>query len=151
MCRWGLDEATSCSLQIQSFSQPPLLPSFPESGADGVMDLRCCSHPLRLNQLLGPADSAFFMYLRIHLPLSFQPIHSLKKIFYLFIFREREKERRREREKHQRVVASRMPLSGDLALNPGLCPGWDSNPRPFGSQAGVPSTEPHQSGPAHLF
>ena len=35
---------------------------------------------------------------------------------------------------------------GDLAANPGLCPDWESNWRPFASQACTQSTEPHQPG-----
>ena len=51
----------------------------------------------------------------------------LKKDFiYLFIFRERGKEE--EREKHQCVVATHMPPTGDLACNPDMCPDWESNP-----------------------
>ena len=50
---------------------------------------------------------------------------------------------KREEEKHQCVVASHMPPTGDLARNPGMCPDWESNWRPFGSQAGTHSTEPH--------
>ena len=42
---------------------------------------------------------------------------------YLFIFRERGREGEREREKHQCVVAFHMPATGDLAHNPGMCPG----------------------------
>ena len=42
------------------------------------------------------------------------------------------------------------PPTGDLACNPGMCPDWESNWRPFGSQAGAQSTEPHQPGP-YLF
>ena len=38
------------------------------------------------------------------------------------------------------------PLTGDPACNPGMCPDWESNQRPFGSQAGTQSTEPHQPG-----
>ena len=34
----------------------------------------------------------------------------------------------------------------DLAHNPGMCPDWESNQRPFGLQAGIQSTEPHQPG-----
>ena len=45
------------------------------------------------------------------------------------------------------VVASHMPPTGELAHNPGVCPDWKSNQRPFGSQAGIQSTEPHQPGP----
>ena len=39
-----------------------------------------------------------------------------------------------------------MPPTGDLAHNPGMCPDWESNQRPFGSQASTQSTEPHQPG-----
>ena len=46
-------------------------------------------------------------------------------------------EEEREGEKHQCVVASRMPPTGDLAHNPGMCPAWESNQRPFDSQAGA--------------
>ena len=38
------------------------------------------------------------------------------------------------RGKHQCVVASRAPPTGDLACNPGTCPDWESNRRPFVSQ-----------------
>ena len=74
----------------------------------------------------------------------------LKKVIYLSIFKERGREGEREGEKHQYVVASHAPPTGDLALNPGMCPDWESDQRPFGSQAGAQSTEPHQPGP-HLF
>ena len=30
--------------------------------------------------------------------------------------------------------------------NPGMCPDWELNHQPFGSQAGTQSTEPHQPG-----
>ena len=65
---------------------------------------------------------------------------------YLFIFRERGREGEREGEKHQCVVASRALPTGGLAHNPGMCPDWESNQRPFGSQAGTQPTEPHQPG-----
>ena len=48
------------------------------------------------------------------------------KIIYLFIFREKGKEGQRKGEKHQSVVASHMPPTGDLSGNPGLCPDWES-------------------------
>ena len=34
----------------------------------------------------------------------------------------------------------------DLACNPGMCPDWESNQRPFGLKASAQSTEPHQPG-----
>ena len=42
--------------------------------------------------------------------------------FYLFLFRQRRREGEREGEKHQCVVASHTPHTGDLACNPGTCP-----------------------------
>ena len=39
-----------------------------------------------------------------------------------------------------------MPHSGELTLNPGMCPDQKFNHRPFGLQAGTQSTEPHQQG-----
>ena len=52
----------------------------------------------------------------------------------------------REGEKHQCVVASHMPRTGDLVCHPGMCPDWESNPQPFRSQAGAQSTELCQPG-----
>ena len=66
--------------------------------------------------------------------------------FYLFIFRQQESEGEKKGEKHQCVVASHAPPTGGLARNPGICPGWELNWRPFGLQAGAQSTEPHQPG-----
>ena len=65
-----------------------------------------------------------------------------KKGFYLFIFRQRG----REGEKHQCVAASHTPHTGNLACNPDMCPDWESNWWPFGSQTGAQSPEPHQPG-----
>ena len=72
--------------------------------------------------------------------------HLFLKSFYLYIFRERGREGEREGEKHQRVVASHVPHTGDPASNPGMCPDWELNWRPFGSQAGTQSTELHPPG-----
>ena len=68
------------------------------------------------------------------------------KIFYLFIFRERRKKRKREGKENQCVVAFGVPPTGDLAHNPGMCLDWELIQRPFDSQAGAQSTEPHQPG-----
>ena len=51
----------------------------------------------------------------------------LKILFIYFIFRQWGREGGREGEKHQCVVASLMPPTGDLAHNPGRCPDWESN------------------------
>ena len=45
--------------------------------------------------------------------------------------------REKERKKHQCVVASPVSPTGDLAHNPRMCPDWESNQWPFGSQAGT--------------
>ena len=71
--------------------------------------------------------------------------------FYLFIFRKRGREGEREGEKHQRVVASCAPPTGDLVHNPGMRPDWESNQRPFASRSGAQSTEPHQPGLTLIF
>ena len=57
------------------------------------------------------------------------------KRFYLFIFRE--EKGWREGEKHQWVVASQAPPTGDLAHNPGMCPDSESNQQPSGLQVGA--------------
>ena len=76
-------------------------------------------------------------------------------LFYLFIFKIlfREGEGREKKgEKHQCVVVSCMPPTGDLACNTGMCPGlaldwW----LPFGLWDNAQPTEPHQSGPEIYF
>ena len=48
-------------------------------------------------------------------------------------------------------VASRSPPTGDPTCNPGMCPDWELNQQPLGSQAGIQSTEPHQPGQVELI
>ena len=62
--------------------------------------------------------------------------------FYLFIFRERGRGGKKKGEKHQYVVASFIPPTGDLASSLGMCPDWESIWWPFPSQAGTQATEP---------
>ena len=69
---------------------------------------------------------------------------------FIYLFLEEEKGGR-EGEKHQCVVASHAPPTGDLAWNPGMCPDWESNWGPFGLQASTQSTELHQSGRYYLL
>ena len=61
----------------------------------------------------------------------FEDILFKKDFIYLFILRDGEREGESEGEKHQCVVASRAPLAGDLACNPGMCPDWESNRDPL--------------------
>ena len=67
----------------------------------------------------------FTLILNFHLFIYF-------KDFIYFLREGREGER--EGEKHQCVVASHVAPTGDLAHNSGMCPDWESNWRPFGSQ-----------------
>ena len=69
-----------------------------------------------------------------------------KKVLFIYFFLERGRGWERGGEKHQCVVASRAPPTGDLTRNPGMCPDWESNQWPFGSQAHTQSTELHQPG-----
>ena len=74
----------------------------------------------------------------------FEPLRVFffKDLFiYLFLDRGKGREGEREGEKHLCVMAP-----GDLAHNPGMCPDWESNRRPFDLQAGTQSTESHQPG-----
>ena len=47
--------------------------------------------------------------------------YTFYKTDFIYLFLERGEERRKE-EKHQCVVTSHMPPTGDLAHNPGMCP-----------------------------
>ena len=70
--------------------------------------------------------------------------------FKNYLFLDREEGREKERERNINVWLSlTCPRTGDLAHNPGVCPDWESNQRPFGSQARAQSTEPHQPGNKH--
>ena len=62
------------------------------------------------------------------------------------MFREMGKEGEREGEKYQCVVASCMPLTQELACNPGMCPDWESNLRPFWFTPHMQSIQLHQPG-----
>ena len=57
------------------------------------------------------------------------------KILFVYFYREEKGGRKRGRE--------------TVACNPGMCPDWELNPRPSGSQDGTQSSEPHQ--PEHAY
>ena len=96
-----------------------------------------CNVSISLNVL---TKSSHFILILIF----FKKSYSFK---ILFIFRARGREG--EKEKHQCVVASLAPPTGDLAHNPSMCFDWELNRPPVNSQAGSQSTEPHQ--PGHSF
>ena len=75
-------------------------------------------------------------------------------IDFIYLFLERGEGREKETEKHQCVVASHTPPLplGTWPANPGMCPDWESNWQPLGSQASsTQSTEPHQPGPFYCY
>ena len=59
------------------------------------------------------------------------------------MFREGKEGRKRERNINVWLPLTR-PLLGTWSRDPWMCPDWESNKRPFGSQAGTQSTETHQ-------
>ena len=65
----------------------------------------------------------------------------------LFIYFWRGEGREKERKKNINVWSPlKRSLLGNLAHNPGMCPDWERNPRPFAFQARAQSTELHQLG-----
>ena len=104
--------------------------SYPENGKGCCQEISTCIHvcaaPAACKQ---SQNKCFFFFLKI-----------------LFIFRERRREREKGEEKHQCVGASCVHPSVDLARNPRMCPDWELNQRPFASQSGAQSPEPHQPG-----
>ena len=84
----------------------------------------------------------------LHTPLLL--VYFFKDVAYLFL--ERWKGREKKRERNINVwLPLEYPPTGDLACHPGMCPDRESNWRPFGSQAGTQSTEPHQPGQVQDF
>ena len=53
---------------------------------------------------------------------------------FISLFLERGEGREKDGEKHQYVLACHVAPTGDLACNPGMGLGWESNWRPFGLQ-----------------
>ena len=74
-----------------------------------------------------------------------------KYFVYLFLESEQGREKERERNINVWLPLTCPPNTGDLACNPGMCPDWESNQRPFGLQASTQSTEPHQPGQKYEF
>ena len=76
-------------------------------------------------------------------------VHSL--IFFLFLrfYLFLDRGEGRERRETSMCACLSPPSTGDLACNPAMC--WESNRRPFVSQSGAQSAEPHKPGPWMCF
>ena len=71
---------------------------------------------------------------------------------FIYFFLDRGEGREKERERNINVVGAFLaPPTGDPAQNPGMCPEWESNRKPFGLQTGTQSTEPRQPGCKLIF
>ena len=76
------------------------------------------------------------------------------KVLFIYFQREGKGRRKQGKETSMYGCLSRAPNWGpglQLACNPGMCPDWELNQRPFGSQSGTQSTELHQPGLCHSF
>ena len=70
---------------------------------------------------------------------------------FVYLFLERGREGETQGEKHQCVVASCVPPTGDQARNPGMYPDWESNRWPFDSQwALTPLSTPARAHPPNF-
>ena len=84
----------------------------------------------------------------LYSPIDF-PIAFFKKKDFIYFWRAIEGEREKHwcvRKKHRSVVYCTCPSWG-LACNPGMCPDWELNQRPFTLWDNAQLTEPRQSGP----
>ena len=84
-------------------------------------------------------------YISLCIMCTFCPNYFLK-ILFIYFQRKEKGGRKRGGETSMCGFLSCTPPTGDLAGNPGMCPDWELNWRPFGLQTGTQSTESHQSG-----
>ena len=84
--------------------------------------------------------------------VSLETLEVIIRLLKFFIYYFRERGRKGEREGNISVwLPLACPPTGNLDYNPGMCPDWELNQRPFGLQAGTQSTESHQPGLIRLF
>ena len=102
---------------------------------------------IRHFQLKGTPSSTVFLEISLSKTQLTIFYFFLKIFIYLFL----EGKGGRKREKHQCMVASCAPPTGDPAHNLGMCPDWELNQQPFGLQASTQSTESHQPGLLFAF
>ena len=53
---------------------------------------------------------------------------------FIYLFLERRERKEKEKERNNNVWLPLVPHTGDLAHNTSMCPDWESNQQPFGSQ-----------------
>ena len=102
-----------------------LVRSTPITGVIGPRGLRCKGRTVTWSRCQGemaPDCQGGKTCVRTPLFQTALSIILLLFLFFLFIFRERGREGEREGEKYQCMVVSCMPLTGDRACNPGMCP-----------------------------
>ena len=80
------------------------------------------------------------------LSLFYSSCYSFLNKDFIYLLLERGEGREKETKMSTCGCLSYAGATGDLARSPGLCPDWELNWQPFGSQAGTQSTEPHQPG-----
>ena len=85
-----------------------------------------------------------------HMNICLQQTQLISFFKRVYLFSERGREGERQGEKHKWVVASHVPPLGTWPTTQAHALDWESNPQPFGLQAGAQSTGPHQPRP-HLI
>ena len=128
--------------------------------AQSGSDLLCRQTQQISLQLKPMASPATLNPLHIYPGLPHRYLHFLFFFFkdFIYLFLERGREGKREGEKHHVWLPLTCPVLGTWpstqkeisqlkrVSQPGMCPDWESNLRPFGSQASAQSTEAHQPG-----
>ena len=105
-----------------------------------VSYLRLCHLPAICDNCLLPVTPAYHHHLCIcHLSYLSSIWPCLLKKYFSYLFSESRERREKEGEKHQCVVASCTPPTGNLACHPGMCPDWELNRQPL---VGRPALSP---------
>ena len=81
-----------------------------------------------LNQVYPPITETFLIEGFIFLIMN---LRNFLKILFIYFWRERKGGRKREREKAWTSHTCPGILTGEQTLNPGMCPDWELNQRPF--------------------
>ena len=102
-----------------------------------VIALRGMCSRVRPFGFRSPLCSTETLGMQLFVPLFLFFFFFFKILFiYLFIYLKRGREGERG-EKHQLYGCLSYTPTGDLTCSPGMCPDWESNWQPFGSQAAL--------------